>query len=121
AFNRSLDAATVAAILERQFVEVLIAPEYEEGVVEVAAKKPNVRLIRIPHGDGRNATDIKRIVSGLLVQSADVREVGRDGLKVVSKVKPSDAQLDDLLFAWRIAKFVKSNAIVYAKDRRSVG
>lgn len=121
AFNRDVDAATVAAILERQFVEVLIAPGYGDGVPGVAAKKPNVRLIRIPHGDGRNATDIKRVGSGLLVQSADLREVGRDELKVVTKLAPTDAQLEDLLFAWRIAKHVKSNAIVYGKDLRSVG
>lgn len=121
AFNRSIDATTVAAILERQFVEVLIAPDYGDGVLEVAAGKPNVRLIRIPHGDGRNATDIKRVGSGLLVQSADLREVGRDELEVVTKIAPTDQQLDDLLFAWRIAKYVKSNAIVYAKDMRSVG
>ncbi|HIY70586.1 MAG TPA: bifunctional phosphoribosylaminoimidazolecarboxamide formyltransferase/IMP cyclohydrolase, partial [Candidatus Luteimonas excrementigallinarum] len=121
AFNREADADTVAAILERQFVEVLIAPAYGAGVAEVAAKKPNVRLIRIPSGDGRNATDIKRVGGGLLVQTADLREVGRDELKVVTKLAPSDAQLGDLLFAWRIAKFVKSNAIVYAKDLQSVG
>ena len=121
AFNREADADTVAAILERQFVEVLIAPAYGAGVAEVAAKKPNVRLIRIPSGDGRNATDIKRVGGGLLVQTADLREVGRDELKVVTKLAPTDAQLGDLLFAWRIAKFVKSNAIVYAKDLQSVG
>ncbi|MGO1719379.1 MAG: bifunctional phosphoribosylaminoimidazolecarboxamide formyltransferase/IMP cyclohydrolase, partial [Luteimonas sp.] len=121
AFNRSIDAATVTAILERQFVEVLIAPDYGDGVLEIAASKPNVRLIRIPHGAGRNATDIKRVGSGLLVQSADLREVGRDELEVVTKIAPTDQQLDDLLFAWRIAKYVKSNAIVYAKDMRSVG
>ena len=121
AFNHSIDATTVAAILERQFVEVLIAPDYGDGVLAVAAGKPNVRLIRIPHGDGRNATDIKRVGSGLLVQSADLREVGRDELEVVTKIAPTDQQLDDLLFAWRIAKYVKSNAIVYAKDMRSVG
>src|SRR5690554_2643658 len=121
AFNRRLDAATAAAILERQFVEVLIAPEYEDGAIQAAAKKPNVRLIRIPHGAGRNATDVKRVGSGLLVPTGDVREVGRGELKVVTKLAPTEAQLDDLLFAWRIAKFVKSNAIVYVKDMRSVG
>ncbi|UZW59947.1 bifunctional phosphoribosylaminoimidazolecarboxamide formyltransferase/IMP cyclohydrolase [Lysobacter enzymogenes] len=121
AFNGRLDAATAKVILDRQFVEVLIAPDYEDGAVEYAKKKANVRVLRIPGGDGRNALDFKRIGSGLLVQSADLREVGRDELKVVSKLAPTDAQLADLLFAWRIAKFVKSNAIVYARDHRSIG
>ena len=121
AFNRTLDAATAKAILDRQFVEVLIAPDYEDAAVEYAKKKANVRVLRIPGGDGRNALDFKRIGSGLLVQSADLREVGRDELKVVSKLAPTDAQLADLLFAWRVAKFVKSNAIVYARDHRSIG
>ncbi|QQQ00500.1 bifunctional phosphoribosylaminoimidazolecarboxamide formyltransferase/IMP cyclohydrolase [Lysobacter enzymogenes] len=121
AFNGKLDAATAKVILDRQFVEVLIAPDYEDGAVEYAKKKANVRVLRIPGGDGRNVLDFKRIGSGLLVQSADLREVGRDELKVVSKLAPTDAQLADLLFAWRIAKFVKSNAIVYARDHRSIG
>ncbi|MET4731274.1 phosphoribosylaminoimidazolecarboxamide formyltransferase/IMP cyclohydrolase [Lysobacter enzymogenes] len=121
AFNRTLDAATAKAILDRQFVEVLIAPDYEDAAVEYAKKKANVRVLRIPGGDGRNALDFKRIGSGLLVQSADLREVGRDELKVVSKLAPTEAQLADLLFAWRVAKFVKSNAIVYARDHRSIG
>ncbi|SDY22301.1 bifunctional phosphoribosylaminoimidazolecarboxamide formyltransferase/IMP cyclohydrolase [Lysobacter enzymogenes] len=121
AFNRTLDAATAKAILDRQFVEVLIAPDYEDAAVEYAKKKANVRVLRIPGGDGRNALDFKRIGSGLLVQSADLREVSRDELKVVSKLAPTEAQLADLLFAWRVAKFVKSNAIVYARDHRSIG
>ncbi|SDZ23516.1 phosphoribosylaminoimidazolecarboxamide formyltransferase / IMP cyclohydrolase [Lysobacter sp. yr284] len=121
AFNGKLDAATAKVILDRQFVEVLIAPDYEDGAIEYAKKKANVRVLRIPGGDGRNALDFKRIGSGLLVQSADLREVGRAELKVVSKLAPTDAQLADLLFAWRIAKFVKSNAIVYARDHRSIG
>lgn len=121
AFNTRLDAATAKVILDRQFVEVLIAPDYDEAAIDYAKKKANVRVLRIPHGDGRNLQDIKRIGSGLLVQSADLREVGRDELKVVSKLAPTEAQLSDLLFAWRIAKFVKSNAIVYARDHRSIG
>ncbi|MGO4778991.1 bifunctional phosphoribosylaminoimidazolecarboxamide formyltransferase/IMP cyclohydrolase, partial [Lysobacter sp. 2RAB21] len=116
-----LDAATAKVILDRQFVEVLIAPDFDDAAVEYAKKKANVRVLRIPHGEGRNALDFKRIGSGLLVQSSDLREVGRDELKVVSKLAPTDAQLSDLLFAWRNAKFVKSNAIVYARDHRSIG
>ena len=121
AFNQPLDAGTVKAILDRQFVEVLIAPDYDAGALEYAAKKANVRVLRIPHGDGRNNFDVKRVGSGLLMQTSDNREVTRDELKVVTKLAPTDAQLDDLLFAWQVAKFVKSNAIVYAKDGRTVG
>ena len=121
AFNTRLDAATAKTILERQFVEVLIAPDYEPAVLELAKKKANVRLLRIPHGEGKNNIDVKRVGSGLLMQTADIREVTRAELTVVSKKAPTEAQLGDLLFAWRVAKFVKSNAIVYAKDQRTVG
>lgn len=121
AFNTKLDAATAKVILDRQFVEVLIAPDYEDAALDYAKKKANVRVLRIPHGDGRNMYDVKRVGSGLLMQSADNREVGRDELKVVTKRAPTPAELDDLLFAWRVAKYVKSNAIVYAKDLRTIG
>src|SRR5690606_2215119 len=121
AFNRVLDEATAKSILDRQFVEVLIAPGYDDGALAHAKKKANVRLLRIPHGDGRNNADVKRVGSGLLMQTSDIREVGRDELKVVTKLAPTEAQLDDLLFAWRVAKYVKSNAIVYAKDGRTIG
>ncbi|MGN6112427.1 MAG: bifunctional phosphoribosylaminoimidazolecarboxamide formyltransferase/IMP cyclohydrolase [Luteimonas sp.] len=121
AFNRPLDAATCKTILDRQFVEVLIAPDYEPGALDYARKKANVRVLRIPHGDGRNNFDVKRVGSGLLMQTSDIREVSRDELKVVTKLAPTEAQFRDLLFAWRVAKFVKSNAIVYAKDGRTIG
>lgn len=121
AFNTRLDAATAKAILDRQFVEVLIAPDYEDGALDYARKKANVRVLRIPHGAGRNNFDVKRVGSGLLMQTSDIREVGRDELKVVTKLAPTAEQFNDLLFAWRIAKFVKSNAIVYARDHRSIG
>ncbi|WP_407353945.1 bifunctional phosphoribosylaminoimidazolecarboxamide formyltransferase/IMP cyclohydrolase [Luteimonas sp. R10] len=121
AFNRTLDAATAKAILDRQFVEVLIAPDYDADALACCAKKANVRVLRIPHGEGRNSIDVKRVGSGLLMQTADVREVAREELEVVSRRAPDDAELGDLLFAWRVAKYVKSNAIVYAKDGRTVG
>ena len=122
AFNTRLDAATAKTILDRQFVEVLIAPDYEEGALDYARKKANVRVLRIPMAP-RSAgfIDVKRVGSGLLMQTADDREVTREELKVVSKLAPTDKQMDDLLFAWRVAKFVKSNAIVYAKDARTIG
>ncbi|MEG3791836.1 bifunctional phosphoribosylaminoimidazolecarboxamide formyltransferase/IMP cyclohydrolase [Lysobacter sp. CCNWLW3] len=121
AFNTRLDAATAKAILDRQFVEVLIAPDYDEAALAYCAKKANVRVLRIPHGDGRNNMDVKRVGSGLLMQTSDIREVGRDELKVVTQRAPDQAELADLLFAWRVAKYVKSNAIVYARDHRSIG
>jgi phosphoribosylaminoimidazolecarboxamide formyltransferase / IMP cyclohydrolase len=121
AFNTRLDAATAKTILDRQFVEVLIAPDYEDSALDYAKKKANVRVLRIPHGDGKNNFDVKRVGSGLLMQTSDIREVTRDELRVVTRLAPTEAQMADLLFAWRVAKFVKSNAIVYVKDQRTVG
>ncbi|MBB4127695.1 phosphoribosylaminoimidazolecarboxamide formyltransferase/IMP cyclohydrolase [Xanthomonas translucens] len=122
AFNRTLDAATAKVILDRQFVEVLIAPDYEEGALEYAKKKANVRVLRIPSAPVSSGfVDTKRVGSGLLMQSADDRVVSRDELKVVTRLAPTDAQFADLLFAWKVAKYVKSNAIVYARDQRTVG
>ena len=122
AFNRTLDAATAKTILDRQFVEVLIAPDYEEGALDYAKKKANVRVLRIPLApSSKGFIDCKRVGSGLLMQTADDRMVTRDELKVVTKLAPTEAQSADLLFAWKVAKFVKSNAIVYAKDHRTIG
>ena len=122
AFNRTLDAATTKTILDRQFVEVLIAPDYEPAALDYATKKANVRVLRIPVAPAsKGFIDTKRIGSGLLMQTADDRVVTRDELKVVSKRAPTEAQFADLLFAWKVAKFVKSNAIVYAKDQRTIG
>ncbi|MGJ4803538.1 bifunctional phosphoribosylaminoimidazolecarboxamide formyltransferase/IMP cyclohydrolase [Luteimonas sp. SDU82] len=122
AFNRSLDAATAKVILDRQFVEVLLAPDYEDGALEYARKKANVRVLRIPMAPASPGfIDTKRVGSGLLLQTADDRVVTRDELKVVTRLAPTDSQFADLLFAWKVAKFVKSNAIVYAKDYRTIG
>jgi len=122
AFNRPLDAATAKVILDRQFVEVLIAPDYEDGALDYASRKANVRVLRIPLAPPSNGfIDTKRVGSGLLMQTADDRVVTRDELKVVTKLAPTEAQFSDLLFAWKVAKFVKSNAIVYAKDHRTIG
>ena len=122
AFNRPLDAATAKVILDRQFVEVLIAPDYDDGALEYAKKKANVRVLKIelaPPSPG--FIDVKRVGSGLLMQTADDRVVSRDELKVVTRLAPTEAQFADLLFAWKVARFVKSNAIVYAKDNRTIG
>ena len=122
AFNRTLDAATAKAILDRQFVEVLLAPDYEDGALDYATKKANVRLLRIPAAPpSPGFIDVKRVGSGLLMQTADDRVVTRDELQVVTRLAPTEAQVDDLLFAWKVAKFVKSNAIVYARDQRTIG
>lgn len=122
AFNRPLDATTCKTILDRQFVEVLIAPDYEPAALDYAKKKANVRVLRIPmapHAPG--FIDAKRVGSGLLMQTADDRVTTRADLKVVTKLAPSEGQLRDLLFAWKVAKFVKSNAIVYARDHHTIG
>ncbi len=122
AFNRTLDAATAKAILDRQFVEVLIAPGYEDGALDYARRKANVRVLRIPLAPASTGfIDTKRVGSGLLMQTADDRVVTRGELKVVTKLAPTERQFADLLFAWKVAKFVKSNAIVYARDNRTIG
>ncbi|MBS0214404.1 MAG: bifunctional phosphoribosylaminoimidazolecarboxamide formyltransferase/IMP cyclohydrolase [Proteobacteria bacterium] len=122
AFNTRLDGATAKTILDRQFVEVLIAPDYDDEALAYARKKANVRVLRIPLAPAsRGFIDTKRVGSGLLMQTADDRVVARDELKVVTKLAPTEAQFADLLFAWKVAKFVKSNAIVYAKDLQTVG
>ncbi|HEY1071204.1 MAG TPA: bifunctional phosphoribosylaminoimidazolecarboxamide formyltransferase/IMP cyclohydrolase [Thermomonas sp.] len=122
AFNTPLDGATCKTILDRQFVEVLIAPDYDAEALAYAKKKANVRVLRIPLAPpSPGFIDTKRINSGMLMQTADDRVVTRDELKVVTKLAPTEAQFNDLLFAWKVAKFVKSNAIVYAKDQRTIG
>ncbi len=120
AFNGRLDGATATAIVERQFVEVIIAPEVSPEASAAVAAKKNVRLLECGAWDGSVAQlDMKRVAGGLLVQDADVLLHGE--LKVVTARAPTEQEMTDLLFAWRVAKFVKSNAIVYAKDRMTVG
>jgi len=120
AFNGRLDGETAQAIVERQFVEVIIAPEVSPDASAAVAAKKNVRLLECGQWAGAVAQlDMKRVAGGLLVQDADVLLHGE--LKVVTQRAPTAPEMDDLLFAWRVAKFVKSNAIVYAKDRMTVG
>jgi phosphoribosylaminoimidazolecarboxamide formyltransferase/IMP cyclohydrolase len=122
AFNRELDGSTAAAICERQFVEVIIAPSVSADAAAAVAEKKNVRLLECGSWDAPLAAlDYKRVNGGLLVQDRDLGMVGLDDLRVVSKVQPSEQQLQDLLFAWKVAKFVKSNAIVYASNGQTVG
>ncbi len=128
AFNRPLDKAAAEAV-SKQFVEVLMAPGYSAEALEVFKSKVNVRVLEIalPPGGatawerGLNLSDIKRIGSGLLIQSADNHVLQRADLKVVTKLQPTERQLDDLMFAWKVAKFVKSNAIVFCKDGMTMG
>ena len=128
AFNRPLDGEG-AKLVARQFVEVLIAPGYSDEALAVFATRPNARLLQIalpPGGasdwaQGRNAVDARRVGSGLLLQSADNRVVTRAELKLVTKAQPTPQQLDDLLFAWSVAKYVKSNAIVYCAGGATLG
>jgi phosphoribosylaminoimidazolecarboxamide formyltransferase/IMP cyclohydrolase len=122
AFNRPLDGNTLAVILDRQFVEVVIAPEVADDAIEVARRKKNVRLLSC--GDlsrSRRGREFKRVGGGLLVQDADELCMAAEGLQVVSKRAPTPAELEDLEFAWRVCWFVKSNAIVYARHRRTIG
>ena len=123
AFNRELDEGTLRAILDRQFVEVVIAPAFSQSAVAAAAAKQNVRLLACGSWQGQCADgwDCKRVNGGLLVQDRDCGWITADDLRVVSRHQPSAQQFTDLLFAWRVAKFVKSNAIVYARDGRTLG
>ncbi len=120
AFNREVDADT-AKTLMNQFVEVLIAPGYTSQALEIFAAKKNIRVLTVPLSDAANRFDLKRVGGGLLVQTPDILNVQADQLKVVTKVQPDAAQLTDLLFAWRVAKYVKSNAIVFCKNGQTVG
>jgi len=121
AFNRELDAETAKAICDKQFVEVIIAPKVSAGAVEVVASKKNVRLLECGEWPAESAQrlDFKRVNGGLLVQDTDLL-LSAD-MKVVTKRQPTDKEREDLAFAWRVAKFVKSNAIVYGKDGMTIG
>ena len=122
AFNRSLDAKTADRILERQFVEVIIAPGVEPGVVELFEKKPSVRLLTVGSLEQTPAqSDYRRVQGGLLIQDTDTGSRIESELTCVTDTKPTAPQMADLLFAWKVAKFVKSNAIIYAKNNQTIG
>lgn len=120
AFNRECDEAAAEAV-SKQFMEVLIAPSFTAGARAILANKQNVRLLEIPLGEALNPQDLKRVGGGLLVQSPDAKNVLQSDLKVVSKRQPTPSELADLMFAWRVAKFVKSNAIVFCADGMTLG
>jgi len=120
AFNRPLDARAAEQVA-KQFVEVLIAPGYDEGARAAFAAKQNVRVLEITLARHSNRYDLKRVGGGLLVQSPDEHVLDVSQLKVVTRLVPTPAQMADLLFAWRVAKFVKSNAIVFCGSGRTLG
>ncbi len=120
AFNGDVDGATAEAV-SGQFLEVLIAPAYSAEAREVLARKQNVRVLALPLAEGRNSLELKRVGGGLLVQTTDTFNVSRADLKVVSKRRPSEQEIEDMLFAWKVAKFVKSNAIVFAAAGQTLG
>ncbi|KKA44915.1 bifunctional phosphoribosylaminoimidazolecarboxamide formyltransferase/IMP cyclohydrolase [Salinivibrio sp. KP-1] len=122
AFNRELDSDTAHAIVERQFVEVIIAPRVSDAAKAVVAAKKNVRLLECGQWQTRTTGwDSKRVNGGLLVQARDQGMVGLDDLRIVTERQPTDKELNDALFCWKVAKYVKSNAIVYAKDSMTIG
>ncbi len=123
AFNRELDGETARAIIDRQFVEVIIAPKISGAARDAVASKANVRLLECGEWtpERQPGWDFKRVNGGLLVQERDSGMIGVDDLKIVTRRAPGEQELQDLIFAWKVAKFVKSNAIVYARNRQTVG
>jgi len=123
AFNRELDAQTAQAIIDRQFVEVIIAPSVSEDAQKVVSAKQNVRLLACGDWQGQltEGYDFKRVNGGLLVQDRDFGMVEREEMQVVSERQPTEQEWNDLLFTWKVAKYVKSNAIVYCKDSMTIG
>ena len=130
AFNIVCDAAAAEAV-SKQFVEVLIAPDYTSEALAIFEAKKNVRVLKIDMSgvkksgteweQGRNAQDVKRVGSGLLIQTSDNHFLKKEDLKIVTKIAPTDAQIDDMLFAWQVAQYVKSNAIVYCAGGMTLG
>ncbi|WP_367103500.1 bifunctional phosphoribosylaminoimidazolecarboxamide formyltransferase/IMP cyclohydrolase [uncultured Psychrobacter sp.] len=125
AFNRQLTVAAAKAIIDNQFVEVIIAPSLEEGVLQATASKKNVRVLVCGEltspKDLLAQLDYKRVNGGLLVQEQDLNIITANDLQIVTDVQPTESQISDLLFTWAVAKYVKSNAIVYGKNQRTVG
>ncbi|MDX1500105.1 MAG: bifunctional phosphoribosylaminoimidazolecarboxamide formyltransferase/IMP cyclohydrolase [Woeseiaceae bacterium] len=122
AFNRPLDAATAAAVIERQFVEVILAPTVDADAAEVLAGKKNVRVLETgTPGRSDAGLDYKKVSGGLLVQTPDLGRVTEADLRVVTRKAPTPAQVEDMLFAWTVVKYVKSNAIIFCRDGMTIG
>jgi phosphoribosylaminoimidazolecarboxamide formyltransferase/IMP cyclohydrolase len=120
AFNHAVDRETAEAV-SQQFMEVLIAPAFSPDALQVLAAKQNVRVLQVPLGEATRGFDFKRVAGGLLVQNFDAARIAAADLKGVTRRAPTEQELRDLLFAWRVAKYVKSNAIVYCRDGQTVG
>jgi phosphoribosylaminoimidazolecarboxamide formyltransferase/IMP cyclohydrolase len=120
AFNRELDGVTAEAVI-KQFVEVIIIPSITNEARDILAQKKNVRVLILHLTGGNNTLDFKRVGGGLLVQAPDSLNIDTSHLKVVTKVQPTQQEMKDLLFAWRVAKFVKSNAIVFCLNGQTLG
>lgn len=121
AFNRDVDGATAKQITDNQFMEVIMAPKFTAEALEILATKKNVRVLEIPLQTGANHFEFKRVGGGLLVQTPDLHQINRADLKVVSKRQPTEQEWQDLMFVWNVAKFVKSNAIVFGKGGQTYG
>jgi len=120
AFNRTVDAAGAEAVAQ-QFVEVVIAPSYSPAALQALAAKPNIRVLTVPLSHVANNYDLKRVGGGLLVQTPDTLNIQAAQCRVVTRAQPNEEQMQDLIFAWRVAKYVKSNAIVFCKNGRTLG
>jgi phosphoribosylaminoimidazolecarboxamide formyltransferase/IMP cyclohydrolase len=127
AFNREVDGETARSIVDRQFVEVVLAPGYTDDALKAFGKKTNVRVLEIPVpkdaelSEAHPGNDVRRVGSGLLIQTADRGMVTANDLKIVTRRTPTAEEVNDLIFAWKVAKYVKSNAIVYARNRQTIG
>ena len=122
AFNRELDIVTAEVIINQQFVEVIIAPKINIATLKILAKKENIRVLECGElGRPKTTFDFKKVSGGLLVQDNDIELINVDNLKCVTTIKPSDSEMHDLIFAWKVAKSVKSNAIVYVKNQMTIG
>ena len=120
AFNRECDGLTAQAV-SKQFVEVLIAPSFTAEALTILKNKQNVRVLQIPLSNSQNPYDFKRVGGGILIQTPDAKNVTLDELQVVTKKQPSDHELQEMLFAWKVAKYVKSNAIVFCANGMTLG
>ncbi len=121
AFNRPLDASTARSIIDRQFLELLIAPAYDDETLAVLSAKKNIRVLEIPLSKPVAQLETKRIDGGLLVQTSDLKALSREDCRVVSQREPDEQEWLDLMFGWKVAHMVKSNAIVYVAGGRTVG
>ncbi len=122
AFNRPLDATTAKSIIDRQFVEVIVAPEIDDDAIEILREKKNVRVLRTGEWtESAGGFDVKKVSGGLLVQGSDMGRITAADLKVVTDKAPTPEQVEDMLFAWTVVKYVKSNAIIFCKDNMTIG